>query len=212
MISADDELLATWRALVGDGHAATEQVLVDRHAEPHRRYHTAEHVARVVRHVDALGTAMGIDADLLDEVRVAALFHDIVYDPRSNTNEADSAAVADQSLAAAGWSVARRSAVRSLIEATAAHDASSTQEEILLDADLAVLGGELDAYRRYVAGVRFEYAHVDDPAWRVGRSAVLRSFLDRAHIFATPIMSHEREAAARSNLAAELDDLGRRPD
>ncbi|MCU1365735.1 MAG: hypothetical protein JWN39_1374, partial [Ilumatobacteraceae bacterium] len=168
MISADDELRATWRAVAGNGHPVPEQLLVDRHAEPHRRYHTAEHVAWVVRHVDALGTAMGIDTERLDEVRVAALFHDIVYDPRSATNEADSADLADDALVEAGWPAARRARVRTLIEATAAHDGESPEAEILLDADLAVLGGEPDAYRRYVAGVRFEYAFVDDPGWRVG--------------------------------------------
>ncbi|MCU1400242.1 MAG: hypothetical protein JWN62_3351 [Acidimicrobiales bacterium] len=207
MISADDELRATWREAAGTSHPSIEQLLVDRHAEPHRRYHTAEHAAWVVHHVDALGQVMSIDTEHLEEIRVAALFHDIVYDPRSSTNEADSADVADEALIEVGWSATRRARVRTLILATATHDAESPEAEVLLDADLAILGAEPDAYRRYVAGVRFEYEFVDESAWRIGRSTVLRSFLDRAQIYSTPTMAREREAMARSNLATELAEL-----
>jgi predicted metal-dependent HD superfamily phosphohydrolase len=58
--------------------------------------------------------------------------------------------------------------------------------------------------------VRVEYAHVADPDWRVGRSAVLRSFLDREHVFATAPMRAARERRARANLSAEIAELSRR--
>ncbi len=50
---------------------------------------------------------------------------------------------------------------------------------LLCDADLAVLGSSPQRYGRYAADVRREYAHVDDAAFREGRTAVLRTLLEQ---------------------------------
>ena len=78
---------------------------------------------------------------------------------------------------------------------------------VLLDADLAVLGSDPASYQAYVAGVRSEYAHVSADDWRTGRTQVLRSFLDRPALFATPTGRARWEARARANLAAEVASL-----
>jgi len=209
-----------WRRLVGtDGGRASSaalDALLARHREPHRRYHTATHLMWVLRHVDDLAArldqAVGTQLDL-DTVRAAALFHDAVYDPRSSTNEADSAVLAAQVLADMGWAPQRIERVQHLIEATASHLGTAAAPpdgvdvDILLDADLAILGAEPNDYRAYVAGVRTEYGHLDASTWRAGRSAVLRDFLDRPTIFRTAAMRTDRERRARANLAAELATL-----
>jgi predicted metal-dependent HD superfamily phosphohydrolase len=207
------ELGRVWRRLVGfdagrAGDAALDELL-SRHRQPHRRYHTATHVMWVLRHIDDLA-ADSTPVDL-DAVRAAALFHDAVYDPRSPTNEHDSAGLARRVLADCGWEPARVDRVAALIELTAGHVAPDTDlgADILLDADLAILGAEPAEYRAYVTGVRAEYAHVDDDAWRVGRAAVLRSFLERPAIYRTTSMQAARERRARANLSAELADLQR---
>jgi predicted metal-dependent HD superfamily phosphohydrolase len=207
------ELGRVWRRLVGvdagrAGDAALDELLA-RHRQPHRRYHTATHVMWVLRHIDDLAAA-NTPVDL-DAVRAAALFHDAVYDPRSTTNEHDSAGLARRVLADCGWEPARVDRVAALIELTAGHVAPDTDlgADILLDADLAILGAEPADYRSYVTGVRAEYAHVDDDAWRVGRAAVLRSFLERPAIYRTTSMQAARERRARANLSAELADLQR---
>lgn len=185
-------------------------MLVARHAEPHRRHHTAEHVMWVLRHVDAILVAEPAPPDHpvdIDAICAAALFHDIIYDPRSSTNEVDSAVVAIAALAAIGWDPAQIELVREMIEATATHRATSFETAVLLDADLAVLGADPTTYGEYVAAVRFEYAFVDAPTWRAGRAAVLRSFLDRDRIFVTRTMSAARDARARANMNGELAAL-----
>ena len=185
--------------------------LLARHAEPHRRYHTAEHVMWVLRNVDRL-LADDLDSKLdHDAIRAAALFHDAIYEPLSATNEADSADLAVHRLRPLGWSDARLDAVATLINATAGHEATSRAAAVLLDADLAVLGGEPDDYAAYVAGVRFEYGHVPDEQWRVGRTAALRMFLDRPRIYATAAMFAAREARARHNITAEIAALAAVP-
>lgn len=210
------EIRRAWKALAGAGQDAAVEDLLARQAEPHRRYHTAAHVMWVLRHVDDLLAAgdhsdsgQPIDRDVLI---AAALFHDAIYDPGSTTNEADSARLAVSRLRSLGWSDGRLGEVGELIEATAGHTASTAAACILLDADLAVLGADPDDYRDYVAGVRFEYSHVPEEQWRVGRAAVVRGFLERPNIFATPWMAARREQRARSNLAAEMRTLaGVRP-
>lgn len=206
MTAPEVELRRVWHRVIGRRHDEAFESLMARHREPHRRYHTATHVMWVCRHVDRLAAVEPV-ADL-DAVLTAALFHDAVYDPTSTRNEADSAVLATQRLADAGWSDDRVGAVARLIEATAGHaDPVDVDTAVLLDADLAILGASPSEYLAYVAGVRFEYGHVPDEAWRPGRARVLQSFLDRPRLYATTTMHDEREHRARANLGAELSGL-----
>ena len=78
---------------------------------------------------------------------------------------------------------------------------------LLCDADLAVLAATAKRYTAYAAGVRAEYAHLGDEAFRRGRAAVLAALLERPQLYNT-VEGHRRwEVAARANLQAELDRL-----
>ncbi len=224
MTAPEVELRRTWRRVVAEHSTAPfDEVferLMARHREPHRRYHTATHVMWVVRHVDRLLAEVDPDGRCdAGAVRAAALFHDTVYDPRSATNEHDSAVWAAEVLDAAGWPAARVHRVVELIAATA-HlgppapgpdggggsdiTVEALETAVLLDADLAILGADPNDYRAYVAGVRAEYAHVVDAGWRTGRSTVLHSLLEHDPLFRTAPMRAERERRARAYLTAEL--------
>jgi predicted metal-dependent HD superfamily phosphohydrolase len=162
----------------------------------------------VLRHVEAMladDEFLAVDGDA---VRLAALFHDLVYDPRSSTNEADSSRLAVAFAHALGWRSERRALVGSLIEATAHHRADTDDAIVLLDADLAILGSDPASYQAYVAGVRGEYAHLPEAEWRAGRSAVLRHFLGLSELFRSSYL-RSKEQRARANMAAELAALGR---
>jgi len=204
----DDERVVrdAWARVAGDDTRFTDVVddLLVRHREPHRRYHTVAHVAWVVRVAQELLDAAAT-RDALDEpvVFAAALFHDAIYDTRSADNEGRSADLAADATAALGWAAERTELVTRLVLATASHEPGDRHEEVLLDADLSVLGTDPATYASYVTGVRAEYGHVDDDAWRSGRAEVLRRFLDRPHIYATDAM-RSREARARANLTDEL--------
>lgn len=78
---------------------------------------------------------------------------------------------------------------------------------VLLDADLAVLGAPPGAYLEYVRRVRAEHSGLNDDEWRQGRSAVLRTLLDRPRLYRTPTGNARWEARARANLTAELAGL-----
>ncbi|WP_153505985.1 HD domain-containing protein [Cumulibacter manganitolerans] len=187
-----------WTPYAGDTAAARAEwaSLIDRWSEPHRAYHTLEHLLLMLE----LLAAHGADA----ETMLAAWYHDAVYDPRSSTNEADSAALAARALGELGLGrLAER--VSGLVLRTAGHDGEDLDEQtaLLLDADLAILGQPPAIYLRYVEGVRREYAHVPDAEFRTARSAVMAGFLDRGRIYRTAAFA-ALEPAARANIAAEL--------
>jgi predicted metal-dependent HD superfamily phosphohydrolase len=205
MSTAELEMRMAWQR-----HVSTDTRLLDRlagrHREPHRRYHTATHVAWVLRHLATL-SAMCTTSDE-GAIVAAALYHDAVYDPHRPDNEHASADLARRQLAELGWATDRIEHVARMIEATA-HLASAPAEPpdvdtaILLDADLAVLGAEPNAYANYVTGVRAEYGHLDDAAWRAGRCRVIDHFLAIPRIFVTDAAAERWEARARANLTAE---------
>jgi predicted metal-dependent HD superfamily phosphohydrolase len=201
------ELEVAWQL-----HVTTQRSMLDgllaRHREKHRRYHTANHVAWVIRHVEELAATEPVDH--LDEVVAAAFYHDAVYEPAYPANERASARLARRDLASIGWHDDAVERVGAMIEATehgapAEHVTGDTA--VLLDADLAVLGADPAGYSAYVNGVRAEYRHVTDDDWASGRAAVLDGFLHRPTIFRTATGRDRWEARARANLTAELSGL-----
>ena len=89
------DLVARWTDLVGAETRGLGEELVGRYAEPHRRYHTLAHLEAVLDLVDEFAG----EADDPDLVRLAAWFHDAVYDPQRDDNEERSAVLAERMLA-----------------------------------------------------------------------------------------------------------------
>jgi predicted metal-dependent HD superfamily phosphohydrolase len=181
--------------------------LVARWAEPHRRYHTLDHLVRVLDGVDEFGDY----ADDVAAVRYAAWFHDAVYDggEASADNEELSAQLAETDLPALGVPEARIAEVARLVRLTKGHAVADGDRNgaVLCDADLAVLGGDAAAYRAYTEAIRQEYAEFPDEVFRPGRAAVLRGLLDLPNLFRTPVAVERYEAKARANLTAEIAAL-----
>ena len=181
------------------------QQLARFYGEPHRRYHTFEHLAFMLNVSKASGTAF-TDQSV---VELAVLIHDAVYDARRTDNEARSAQTATTVLSDCGFSPERTARVSDFILATAGHPPASGDDDLdtFLDADLAILGEPHDRYRQYVADVRAEYAFVSDEQWRIGRTRVLKHFLAAPSIYRTAWFRVAREELAIQNLNAELLEL-----
>ncbi|MFC7387963.1 HD domain-containing protein [Sphaerisporangium rhizosphaerae] len=86
------DLVVAWAAVAGDSAAARAVVaeLIARWSEPHRRYHTPAHLRAVLAAIEPLA---GFAADTV-AVRLAAWFHDAVYDGRPGWDEERSAQLA----------------------------------------------------------------------------------------------------------------------
>lgn len=208
------ELIERWRdAARGAGAADPAGVeragarLLAAWREPHRYYHGVAHLRAVLDVVDAYAGS----ARRPDLVRLAAWCHDAVYDPRAggDANERASAALAGDLLAGAGLPAAEVTEVRRLVLLTAGHAVPPEDPDgaLLCDADLAILAAPPDAYDRYAAAVRREYAHVPDPAFRAGRAEVLAALLALPTLYRLPEPHTRWESPARANLARELAAL-----
>jgi predicted metal-dependent HD superfamily phosphohydrolase len=199
-------MLRRWRSLLDSPEA--EEIgrdLVERWSEPHRHYHTLDHLDRMLAIVDAHAGA----ADDPDAVRLAIWFHDAVYDPRRTDNEDQSAALAARVLPGAGVPAVRVAAVARLVRMTSMHDPAPGDADgaLLCDADLAVLAADPGDYAAYADAVRAEYAHISDDAFRIGRAAVLRQLFTLPALYRLPELRELWEERARKNVAGELSAL-----
>ncbi len=177
----------------------TLQEVRGHYAGPGRFYHTLDHVQAVLETVEGLAS----HARSLNVVKLAAWLHDVTYDSRASDNEERSAAYAER--LCEQLSIPSGGQVASLILRTKTHDAEDDADaQVLLDADLAILGASEPVYRRYAELIRQEYAWVPEADYRTGRRRVLESFLTRPRIFH---FLSQLEDPARRNIAAEMARL-----
>ena len=200
-----DQRCETWKNLLhGWGVAPiqadrTFEEIAQAYSGPGRFYHTLDHVLDVLATVDSLASY----ANNLNAVKLAGWLHDVIYDSKASDNEERSAAYAErlcQELA-----ILEGDSVASLIRKTKTHDAGDDVDtQVLIDADLAILGASEAAYRDYAGKIRQEYAWVPEADYRQGRRRVLERFLSRPRIFH---FLSQLEEPARRNLAAEISRL-----
>ena len=178
--------------------------LLARWAEPHRRYHTLQHLDECLvlfeRH-RALAERPG-------EVAIALWFHDAVYDTSRHDNEAASAAWAARVLREAGADAAVADRVHALVMATRHSETPVTPDaRLLVDIDLAILGAAPSRFADYERQIRDEHGFVAEALFRDKRAEILRKFLERPSLYATPELADEFDAPARANLARAIASL-----
>lgn len=198
-------------ALGGDEGAARVDGsdLEQRYSEPHRRYHTGEHIHAVLADATPIADALTLTATDRALLTLAACAHDVVYNARPGDDERASARWARHALDRAGLGDLAVRRVEQLVLSTLAHEAprGDLVAAALLDADLAILGAGPSTYDGYSRAVRAEFSSVPDDAWQAGRRNVLNSLLSRGSIFVTAPAVGRWESAARANVQRELGRL-----
>jgi predicted metal-dependent HD superfamily phosphohydrolase len=185
--------------------------LLVRWSEPARRYHTTRHLVEMFWALEELEDAGEIDDRQCAVARLAAWFHDAIYDPEAGpgSNEADSAVLARNTLQQLGIGDEYMGIINRLIRLTARHDADAEEplEAAFQDADMWILSAPQERFDGYCSQVREEFAHAPDAAYRQGRAAVLEPFLHRDTIYRTSHALQAWERPARINLGRELARL-----
>jgi len=178
--------------------------LIARYSEPHRKYHTVQHLEECFEKLDEVRALAQHPA----EVELALWFHDAIYDVKRQDNENKSADWARASALATGTPAEACNRVHSLVMATR-HKAvpRGTDAEILVDIDLSILGAIPERFDQYEQQVREEYAWVPDFLFRRERKAILKEFLARPRIFSTTHFRDRYEQQARSNIERSLKRL-----
>jgi predicted metal-dependent HD superfamily phosphohydrolase len=195
-------LLRTWGVDSIQADQKFEEIAAA-YAAPDRFYHTLDHVLAVIATVESLAP----NAKNPNAVKLAAWLHDVVYDSKASDNEERSADYAKRLCEELGIPDGKQ--VAALILKTKTHDpGEDVDAQVLLDADLGILGAEDTKYQAYAENIRREYAWVPEPDYRKGRRQVLEKFVTRPRIF--HFLSH-LEKPARRNLAAEIVQLAVQP-
>ena len=169
-----------------------------------RHYHTLNHLEYMAELLHSFKSSVR----RWDILLMAVIYHDLVYDPSASDNEEQSAMLADLHLSGLDYSPAEIKLCRKHIMATKTHlEADYADTNLLLDADMAILGSDWNSYRNYCSSVRREYAIYTDEQYERGRKAVIQMFLMQPRIFHTEPFFHRFEEQARLNLGRELMSL-----
>ena len=204
MPSFVDSWQTAWSTLGAQPDPALFARLLAAYAEPHRRYHTRQHLQECLDHLQpALGLAVHPG-----EVALALWFHDAVYALDRHDNEQQSADWAQQTVLAAGMAPVVAGRVHALILATRHAALPATPDEgLLVDIDLAILGAAPERFDDYERQVHEEYAAVPEALFRSRRQAILEGFLRRPTLFNTTFFRERLEAPARANLQRSIARL-----
>lgn len=171
------------------------------YSAPKRKYHNFEHILSIL---DLINEAKD-DVEDLKTLYLAVWFHDVIYRMNENfDNEELSARIAGSFLETILPQEVEK--IKAMIMSTKNHESSDHDSQILIDADLAILGSSEDNYKKYVKSIREEYDYISDKDFRIGRLQVLRKILNKPYIFTTQYFK-KFEESARRNIANEIAEL-----
>jgi predicted metal-dependent HD superfamily phosphohydrolase len=178
--------------------------LIQRYSEPHRAYHTTQHLDECFHAFEAVrGLTQSPGA-----VGIAVFYHDAIYDTHAHDNEERSAELARQVLAGVGAGEPIQSYVTDLILVTRhAARPQTPDQQLVVDIDLSILGAAQERFDEYERQVRQEYSWVNDTIFRSVRSSILQEFLARPTIYSTTSFRDRLEHPARENLKRSIAAL-----
>ncbi|MHA3114752.1 metal-dependent hydrolase [Acinetobacter sp. ANC 4635] len=182
-------------------HAQCLAELLQAYQEPQRAYHQVQHI------VECLALFEKVQSQIEDglALQLAIFFHDVVYQPRSASNEQDSALWLRQQLAGA-LPDAQLEKIATWILATQQHaTASELDLAYLLDIDLAILGSSAVRFTEYQQQIRQEYMWVDELIYQEKRTQVLRQFYLAQPLYQTRYFQQHYEQQAKTNLLQTLN-------
>ena len=82
---------------------------------------------------------------------------------------------------------------------------TDSDEQLIADIDLSILGKPLEEFDAYERAIRREYAHVIEHDFAAGRARFLRGLLARPRIYATEAFARRYEDSARRNLGRSVE-------
>jgi len=202
---SEQQWQALWERIGAQGDAsAAYNDLVARYSELHRAYHTLVHIEYCLDEFEQV-RQLAINPDA---VELALWYHDAIYDTKTKDSEERSAAFAMEMVRNTSLPDSFGQSVANLIMATKHSDSPTDPDaQLLVDIDLSILGQSEKKFDEYELQVRREYEWVPKDAFVTGRSAILKSFLDRPTIYSTQFLHNKYETQARRNIAKSLARL-----
>ena len=146
-VDVEASWLRAWRGVgARESGTAVFQSLLARYNEPHRRYHTVQHLSECLASFQQVSHLAAHPA----QVETALWFHDAVYDVKRSDNEERSAQWAETELKAGGAPAATAERVSLLVRVTKHTGVPATpDEQLLVDIDLGILGASEERLAEY---------------------------------------------------------------
>ena len=169
-----------------------------------RHYHTLSHLENLLFQL----TEVKDKIENCNTILFTLFYHDIVYSAVKSDNEEKSAILAEKRMKQINVSTIEIENCKNQILATKKHlENSDSDTNYFLDADLSVLGQDVEVYTKYFQNVRKEYKIYPNLIYNPGRKKVLNHFLEMERIFKTDYFYQKFENQAKENLKMELLEL-----
>jgi predicted metal-dependent HD superfamily phosphohydrolase len=201
--SLSERFCNLWQACAGTNTGQVWQKLQQHYQEPHRHYHTLEHLAHCLTELD-------IAKDHVTEFRateMALWFHDIIYHYGAKDNEILSAAFF-RNVAGPTMPAHFIDRVCEFIIATqhtgVAGDAAIA---FVVDIDLSGFGLPWEGYLADSNALRSEANGVGDEQYYQGKLRFLGELQQWSSLYQSPFFRNRLETAAQSNIARYTADL-----
>lgn len=215
------DLADQWDKLMAAGDATDRDStltfgdIVQAYGEPHRFYHTLEHIYAL------LSMAEPLSFEDPASVKMAIFYHDFIYDTDPQAlqemqqglrpgNEERSAQRAIVDMTRLGFSTDTIDRTARMIRLTATHllePHDSKDAALFLDLDMSILGAPPERYGLYASQVYCEYQQMGQQTLTESRLAFIEATLKSPKIFHTDIFTRRYEAKARVNLSLERTAL-----
>ena len=201
-----DSLLMAWSTILA------------KYTEPHRFYHTLDHLQAMFIQADAYPyfkvTKSEEDFNII-AVELAVFFHDVVYETDASSSENEQrSAILFRDLLQDHLPALLVDCVIEFILATKSHRRVSPRKDLnyFLDLDLSILGAEREEYRRFAMQIRREYERYPTEIFCRERARFMRGMLlslegEGGGLYRTPEIKRDKEEAAWRNVQWECGIL-----
>lgn len=148
------------------------KMILDMWNEPNRYFHNLDHLNDILDQIEE----SRYNEETKDKLRLVALFHDIIYDPKRNDNELKSSEFFLSLCQEKNEDILE---VNQAILDTEKHIDNTRISSLFNDMDMKIAESNIEDLMRWEKGIRKEYSFLDDKTYKEGRLKFIDGLMDR---------------------------------
>lgn len=179
--------------------------LVNKYSSNRRAYHNLSRIEACLLEFEEVRN-LAIEPKAIE---FAIWYQDAVYDTKRNDNEEKSCLLAIEVVRKLRMSIIDfgQEVLHHIIATKHSNPPIRPDTKLFIDIDLSILGKPEERFDKYEQQIRCEYNWVSEDKFSEGRSAILRSFLERDYVYSTDFFREKYEGQARRNIERSLKRL-----
>jgi len=193
-----------WTKIGGTNSETVFELLIEQHQKPKRKYHNITHVSYMLQGFKNACSKIPYN----ETIEIAIWFHDAIYDPLKEDNEEQSAELAYNQCILNNIEEKIANNIKQLIMATkhGLIKPKNTEEKIIADLDLAVLGLDFQTFKKYGKAIKEEFTIINEKEYNKIQLKMLNDFLKQKELFHTEYFKNKYEKQARQNLKQAIEE------